>query len=129
MDIETNERSPVEKAQSPKEDSEDSQENAEDQRDADEPPISQPVALVLVQSTEAGTGILPAAKDSNITDENVEQEGQSEVGYVTGIRLFLAVLALIVGATLIFLDNSILSTVRTWPCNAACTYEQSSNRP
>lgn len=115
MDIETNEGSSVEKAQSIKEDSEDSQESAEETIEPEEVSMNQPVALMLVQSTEAGPSVLPVANGTNITDKDAGQEDQGEVGYVTGIRLILAVIALILSATLIFLDNSILSTVCNWP--------------
>lgn len=117
MDIETKEGSSVEKAQSLKEDSEDSKESAEETIEPEEVSINQAVALMLVQSTEAGPSVLPVANGTHITDKGAGQEDQSEVGYVTGIRLILAVFALILSATLIFLDNSILSTVCTWPCN------------
>lgn len=70
--------------------------------------ISPPVALALVQATEAAASVL--ANDSSTVEGDVQGDGHD---YVTGIRLVLAVAALTLSATLIFLDNSILSTVRS----------------
>lgn len=68
---------------------------------------SQPVALILVQSAEAEASVFA------IIPEATEDDAKGGQDYVTGIRLVLAVSALILSATLIFLDNSILSTVRS----------------
>ncbi|KAJ4423328.1 hypothetical protein N0V82_002056 [Gnomoniopsis sp. IMI 355080] len=67
--------------------------------------VSQPVALILVQSAEAEASVL--ANDPKATKDDARG---SEDDYLSGIRLVLAISALTLSATLIFLDNSILST-------------------
>lgn len=121
MGSETNERDAVDAAQSLQEDSDNPKKSIQDQRETDGASISQPVALMLAQSIEAGTSVLPAANGSDLTGKGAQdrEEEEEEDDYVTGIRLILALFALILGVTLIFLDNSILSTVRTPPDKAS----------
>lgn len=74
--------------------------------------ISQPIPLMLVQSAQAGTGVITTSATQVSEDD---AEGAGEEHHVTGVRLILAIFALILSSTLIFLDNSILSTVRNQP--------------
>lgn len=114
MGSQENGRCSVDKAQSLQEDSDDPRKSIQDQRKLDEKAINQPGAVMLAQSIEAGRSVLSAANGSDPTEKAAQdRENEEEGGYVTGIRLFLAIFALTLSATLIFLDNSILSTVST----------------